>query len=314
MSNQLVQIFGYVLAAVAAMAAASLWSKLSHLRSFVREAGTKFEELRRHSAQVEERARKDAEKLAQVRDSIQRLEKATEDARSKASNSAKLLETKEQEFHLSLHRSEIQREHLVQQVQVLTQQLQEADQVRKDSEMQLAAQLKDSAEKGRAAQEPLQAKIRELRSQLQEADRARSKADSERQALAEKMKNANPDDVKRAMRRMAQYGRLYESMRGLREMADERNRNWESALRHLSGWILKTSDTGSDIDSSAAIGPLVGAALEIVGEQLVIDDEEMTSEQTSGAHHADGPRRGRPPASAPTPAPVVAGERLQQTT
>ena len=58
-------------------------------------------------------------------------------------------------------------------------------------------------------------------------------------------------------------------MKGLRELAEERNRNWETALRHFSLHILKE---GPDSPAAGlALAPLVVNALEKIGTSLVIE-------------------------------------------
>ncbi len=55
-------------------------------------------------------------------------------------------------------------------------------------------------------------------------------------------------------------------------MHDERNENWESALRYFAAHILgKKFETVQ----AAGIGALVGEALEKIGATLVNDDEEQ---------------------------------------
>lgn len=73
------------------------------------------------------------------------------------------------------------------------------------------------------------------------------------------------------------------SMKGLREMADERNKNWEVALAKLSKWILRNSDSKLAKSDNTNIGPMVGEALEIIGAKLVHD------EFAAGGHHHQQP-------------------------
>ena len=64
-------------------------------------------------------------------------------------------------------------------------------------------------------------------------------------------------------------------MKSLRDMADERNKNWESALRALSTWILTTGPLAKPNDPilTESIGPIVGEALQRIGGRLISDDE-----------------------------------------
>ena len=59
-------------------------------------------------------------------------------------------------------------------------------------------------------------------------------------------------------------------MKGLRDMADARSRNWQTALSALSTHI-----TGKKADSYDSFGELVGEALEKVGAVLVKDEHTI---------------------------------------
>jgi hypothetical protein len=60
-------------------------------------------------------------------------------------------------------------------------------------------------------------------------------------------------------------------MKGLREMTDERNRNWEVALKKMAAYIVNAKHGGKAVMDHKAVGPLVGEALELIGAQLVDD-------------------------------------------
>jgi len=91
--------------------------------------------------------------------------------------------------------------------------------------------------------------------------------------------------LRRLRRKVAQYDRLYSSMKGLREMSEERNRNWEVALGRLASWILEEKGVQH---LPQAIGPLVGQAMQLIGAQL-IDDQEIMAPREGGelAAHMD---------------------------
>ena len=84
-------------------------------------------------------------------------------------------------------------------------------------------------------------------------------------------------------RRAAHNEQLFHSMRSLRDMADERNRNWESALRSLSTWSLTLSPLAKPNDPilSESIGPIVGEALQRIGGSLIAEDHasELAAEK-----------------------------------
>jgi hypothetical protein len=91
----------------------------------------------------------------------------------------------------------------------------------------------------------------------------------------------SPDDLVRFKRKAGQYYKLYMSMKGMREMAEDRNRNWELALQKLAGWVV-TKTAGQERTQTLAksgIGPLVGEALEKIGTQIMEHSEADEKEQ-----------------------------------
>lgn len=78
------------------------------------------------------------------------------------------------------------------------------------------------------------------------------------------------EEVQRLKRRNAQMERLYQTMRSLKVMAEERNANWEHALKDLSYWTLsQKGQLPVDGQGQLPIGELVGGALETIGKELV---------------------------------------------
>ena len=114
---------------------------------------------------------------------------------------------------------------------------------------------------------------RSLRSQLNE------------QALELKQLKARPTikshTVDGLRRRSTQNETLFHSMRGLRDMSDERSQNWEIALKKMATWILTSSPVAIPNDPilSLSIGPVVGEALARIGSSLV----EFTAEDELAA-------------------------------
>jgi hypothetical protein len=85
----------------------------------------------------------------------------------------------------------------------------------------------------------------------------------------------NPREFDTLKRRASHYERLYSGMKGLRDMVDERNKNWEDALVKMARWILTSSSMAKPHDPilTAGIGPIVGEALERIGAKILdIDD------------------------------------------
>ena len=90
----------------------------------------------------------------------------------------------------------------------------------------------------------------------------------------------NPRDFDTLKRRASHYERLYSGMKGLRDMVDERNKNWEDALVKMARWILTSSPVAKPHDPilNAGIGPVVGEALERIGVKILDIDDHAEAE------------------------------------
>ncbi len=84
------------------------------------------------------------------------------------------------------------------------------------------------------------------------------------------------ETMHKTKRRNTQLERLYQSMRSLKIMAEERSTNWEYALKDLSAWTLTQRTTvPAERIQSMPIGELVSGALEAIGKTLVEVDHEQ---------------------------------------
>lgn len=101
--------------------------------------------------------------------------------------------------------------------------------------------------------------------------------------LEERLKKLDPVKVVKLKKKLGQYSRLYESMKSLKELAEERSKNWETALRKLSLQVLRSREVskGGEISKSrltlaeksdVSIGQLAAIALESIGETILIDE------------------------------------------
>jgi hypothetical protein len=99
-------------------------------------------------------------------------------------------------------------------------------------------------------------------------------------------------DLEAFRRKSLQNEQLYLSMKSLRDMTEERNKNWEIALRKLSTWILTSSHVAQPKDPvlmQSSIGPLVGEALERIGGTLLDQDDsgDISLENPENSHSAE---------------------------
>jgi len=287
MPVQLASALGYVLAAIAAGLALYYWRKSAGLYSLLVESANRHEELRQRGATVEQALHKTEEKLKQNREQAARLTEGLDQAREKTAELTSRIEAKEHEIRLKTEKLELQKGHLEKQLTKAQDMLRIAEEQRLAAQAQLVERDGQTSAALRDVREKAQATARELAAKEQGWLQHQAETEREKAALLKKLSAADPVEMRKLKRKLAQYDRLYASMKGLREMSEERNRNWEVALRKLSAFILV--DGGRVQTETAlpqAIGPLVGQALQAIGAQL-IDDESTEGEGASRAESMD---------------------------
>ncbi len=251
---------GFVALAVTGGLAVYYWRRATSLYSLLVEGANRFEELRHRNAQLEGIGAKAEEKFKQHREAAQRLTDAVEEARAKAAELTRKLEAKEHETRLVSEKLELQKGHLEKQLAKAQEMLRVSEEQRGDLFLK---------------EKEWQAKVIELE---------KGKADFEAKA-----KTLDPAELRKLKRKIAQYDRLYSSMKGLREMSEERNRNWEVALRKLSLWILaEEGETRPDL-AQLPIGPLVAKSMQAIGAQLIDEtDKSFGAESTDSMDAPEG--------------------------
>ncbi|MBP9706635.1 MAG: hypothetical protein KBD78_03265 [Oligoflexales bacterium] len=184
-------------------------------------------------------------------------------------------------------------EHLRLQVQSLTEQLKGSEQERielqkQSRNVQAQAQAQDR-QAARIDRQAARIDRQVARSKPEDSDKITSKLESqlkildkEKQDLADSLSEKrrelkkyqhlfekfNPKEFSKYKRQHQNYAHLYNSMKGLKEMAEERSANFELASRALSTWILAEKEIKP---SSEQLGALVTQALESIGVAMVQD-------------------------------------------
>jgi len=240
-----------------------------------------------HQTQKSEQGSKAQKELIEkLRVQAQKAERSADDIKNKSSD-GKLeiirLKTEHDEF---VRKSEGQREHLLEQVGVLTQQLSEAVREKKVFHDELSALQRETDAKAHEMTNGIRNQLNEVQLQVSIAKRERNNALNALDKLKLESGLVKPEELKRWQAKVARMEQLYASMKGLREMAEERNENWETALRYFATHILGTPKTTS---GDASIGALVGEALEKIGATLV-DDELSEPYSLAPSAHAANPR------------------------
>ena len=267
-TSGLIASAGIVSAILAVGIAVHYFRRTSSLYALLVEGANRYEELRGELARIEKaRQSADAAALAAAEREVS-LDKELKAERTRAATALQLAESKENELRFVREKLELQKNHLIKQL--------EQSQSR---EATLAAKLEDVSEKFNALSnrrdESKQKEVADLRQELRETREKLGLAEKQAAELERRTKDIDPTEFRQLKRRLLQYDRLYTSMRGLRDMADERNRNWETALRKLAAWTLQNHRPGASARPiPESIGPLVGQALEAIGATLVDDFDD----------------------------------------
>jgi chromosome segregation ATPase len=279
----MVSMIGYVAAIVSVFIAWMLKTsadesaqRLNVVEQERNNAVSQLQEVQRKISQSEERMEKATNEFKRLREQVQG---AKGDAKAKEKELRDELQAKIDEL-ASIDRKG---EHTVEQIQVLTSQLKEADRERKAAEVRADRAEQELHKRIDAAKADAEARLEQIQSESRKNRVELAAVQTKLSAAEAELKQGNPEDVKRLKKKIAQLEHLLTSMRGLKEMAEERNQNWEVALKILAKEQMRTR--GIKLQGNESLGLLVSSALELLGTELVNDDPSTavaaTQESTS---------------------------------
>jgi len=262
-------------------------NRLAQGQAVLADVSSRLEALSKQNKQLEQGLRNAQENADKYRQQSAQADKQLEDAKQKLADRTLEWNKLKSEREDVQKRFLLQREHLDEQVQVLTQQLSEAIRDKKlvlDENVKLH---KDGEEKNRQQLEILRQQLREAQLQTQQVRREKQQMEAQLAKAKEEAPRIKPEELQRYKQKVARLEQLYGSMRGLRELAEERNKNWETALRYFAGHIMQ-KPLDAELQSQS-IGRLVGEALEKIGASLVIETkaEAAAAEAAAVAAAAD---------------------------
>ncbi len=258
-------------AAIGSGVAIYQWRRATGLYSLLVEGANRYEELRQRGASLEQLNKQNEDQFRKQCEANKRINQSLDEARAQTSTLTQRLEQKTHEIHVVTEKLELQKKHLERQLAKAEEQLGIAEQQRLAAterltgvEQNLNDLRRTASEEKSSLKQELSLRDKDWQARLYEAEKAKLSAEKA-------AKSGDPVELKRFKRKVAQYERLYSSMKGLRELSEERNRNWEVALTKLSAWILEEKGIAP---IPTAIGPLVGTALQSIGAQLISEIED----------------------------------------
>ncbi|MCX6123856.1 MAG: hypothetical protein NTV34_03795 [Proteobacteria bacterium] len=256
-----------------------VWRQNQGLRGVLNEGARAFDALERRAKNLEDGHKILKMDLAAAKRRESEVRASATELSDQLAQAGTELALKTADFERRFHNVEIQRDHILTQHGLVSSALKRAIEIEAEQKVSLdlmryeSSQLKSAAAKESAeAQSRLVQKLRfdsvELRKKITDLERdlreARGRTD------------INPRDFDTLRRKVGQYEMLYTGMKSQRDMAGERNKNWEGALARLANWILTKSSVAIPNDPILAhgVGPVVGEALSRIGEALIDVDQQ----------------------------------------
>lgn len=191
-----------------------------------------------------------------------------------------------------------QMEILREQNQALTSQMSEMDKELAGlrAESQRVDQRKDLAVEWESKRQQLTNDLTRVQGLLNNALDGQAKAEQRAAKFVRKLEEAEarlehfkPEDLVIANRRLSQAQQLYATMRGLKEMAEERAQNWELAMERMLVFIAEVKKL--KIDPNVSFGEKVGRILEalaanfhdheLLGQPQYMDAQKSASRSPS---------------------------------
>ncbi len=256
-------IYAFLVICVAALSFASFyfWQQARSTAAILREGARRFNELAQHRKVI-------ATEAEAIRATLRKSEVELEVAENQLASLRRKIS--EQDVIIEKHYGAVssynnQIEHLKIQVETLTEQIKERE---------------------RKTHQPAVPQVqKQVLNQLEEKYR---KTSADYQSAVQKISQmekqygqVNTEELRAYKKRCAQFNRMYHGMRSLKEMAEQKSDNFETALLHLSQWVL-TQTKGEKI-SSGKFGEVVGEALERTGGSFV---DAATAAASEEAGHA----------------------------
>lgn len=264
------EIVGWIVAGVGIVCAVIAQKGRSDAQTMLEEASNRLDKDRKAHAELQELLNETSASAEQHRNSLRKVEAGLEQARVKYAMLDKEKLEVQDKLQDELRQLELQATHLREENQVLKDQLVEADRLNASQTKDLkAALLKNDNSKQEASGKRIKELETNLSSLTEERNIFRKAAITQEKSVAKLkrfIKTIDPEGAKKYKRKARHSDQLYQSMKGLKELQEERNQNLEVALRQLSHFVLGNRDTNSPF------GELVGAALEKAGGVLQKDE------------------------------------------
>lgn len=248
------------------------WRRSENIASILMDGAKGYEDLRQKNIRLESAVLTFETQLSDLRKRDEQSRKLLTQASSTNAKTELGYQERIRDLERKLKNTETQRDHIVEVYDALQAKYEELN-GKVDEHREAAVALRKGAEEANSQSlAKLKTELLTERSRAQDLDR-------ELKQLKGK-ETVNPREFDTLKRRASHYERLYAGMKGLRDMVDERNKNWEDALGKMARWILTDSPVAKPNDPVLAkgIGPVVGEALERIGVNILDIDQKAEVE------------------------------------
>ncbi len=266
-------VFGYMLSGLVSALLIYFWRRTLFLQNAMQEK-------RRQEDLIKENEKNLQYKIDEIRQDLKYKNKDIEKLQKDLSEVQGNFQTLSDQ-HRDLEESSFQKEqrldndleHYKSQASVLLEQLKEID----DEKAKISEELKKMESKFQSQERELLKKskkdIESIESKNRQFGDERKRFEQTIAKLQSRVNEIDFDEVKKVRKKILQYQHFYNTIKTQREMLEERNKNWEVALKLLSQWILKNQLSSSHHHIPDNLGELVSSALEATKQGYLIDDE-----------------------------------------
>jgi len=249
-----------------------MWRKATANYTLLVETATTFDNIRRENLRLSETARTQFEELKQLRTGATSARSDADTARRDLADILERMQILETESRRSKERLSQERHQFITQLETANGQIEalknRAADAQAVADLGLTSELKASQERASSL--------------AQNLARTQAELTAVKAAVASEL-----EAMHKTRRRNTQLERLYQSMRSLKIMAEERSTNWEHALKDLSTWTLnQQAILPAEHIKKMSLGELVGGALASIGKSLVeVDHEQVPSDPVQTEPH-----------------------------
>ena len=270
--NPVVVYSAFGIACVTAIMALFLSRKLQNLTALYNDASSRLHAGKQAYQVLESQFKETVKSVEEYEDRIEKLDKVLHSNREKFAKEAGIHQKQIDAIERQMSQHVLRAEHLTEENEVLKNQLLEAQTEAKSQAAVVHAEaqkgLEEKCQKLEKKLVDAEDRLRDWHDRIKVESKDHKRLEARNKKLTDILRKVDPEEARKNKRKAKQMEQLYNSMRGLRELSVERIQNWEVALRKLSEHIL-----GHNPGQEPAIGPLVGGALERIGETLVEESD-----------------------------------------